>query len=109
MTFSILISQFFSSFYEFDLIKFQEKELILISWANENSNLINVKAIGKVLYTHFNLLFLICGLVLLVAMIGVIVLTMHQRVDVKKQKIALQLARAPESVIKFVTLRSKQR
>nr|YP_010395084.1 NADH dehydrogenase subunit 6 [Polyopes affinis]UQJ72525.1 NADH dehydrogenase subunit 6 [Polyopes affinis] len=108
LTFVILLSQFFSSFYELDLIKFQGKELFLISWADENSNLANIKVIGKVLYTHFNLLFLICGLILLVAMIGVIVLTMHQRVDVKKQQIAFQLARTAPNVIKFVTLRRKK-
>lgn len=107
LTFAILLSQFFSSFYELDLIKLQEKELFLISWANENSNLTNIKVIGKVLYTHFNLLFLICGLILLVAMVGVIVLTMHQRVDVKKQQIASQLARTAPNVVKFITLRTK--
>nr|YP_010027343.1 NADH dehydrogenase subunit 6 [Sarcopeltis skottsbergii]QOS04464.1 NADH dehydrogenase subunit 6 [Sarcopeltis skottsbergii] len=105
LAFTILLSQFFSSFYELDLIKFQEKELSLVSWASENLNLTNIKVIGKVLYTHFNLLFLICGLILLVAMIGVIVLTMHQRVDVKKQQIVLQLARIPTNVVKFITLR----
>lgn len=105
LTFLILIFQFLTSFYEFDLIKFQEKELFLISWANESSSLSNIKVIGQVLYTHFNFLFLICGLILLVAMIGVIVLTMHQRTDVKKQKIAIQLARSPANVIKFITLR----
>lgn len=108
LAFVILLSQFFSSFYEWDLIKFQEKELFLLSWVNENSNLINIKVIGKVLYTHFNLLFLICGLILLVAMIGVIVLTMHQRVDVKTQQIASQIARTAPSVIKFITLRKKK-
>ena len=105
LAFFILIFQFFTSFYEFDLTQFQEKELFLVSWANESSSLSNIKVIGQVLYTYFNFLFLICGLILLVAMIGVIVLTMHQRTDVKKQKIATQLARSPANVIKFVTLR----
>lgn len=38
-------------------------------------------------------------------MIGAIVLTMHQKSDVKKQLINIQLNRDPKGVIKFVRLR----
>lgn len=105
LVFLILFNQFSSSIYDFDLLKFQPKELTLISWASETNNLSNIEAVGEVLYTYYSLLFLICGFILLVAMIGAIVLTMHQRVDVKKQKIEIQLTRVPGNVIKFVTLR----
>ena len=65
----------------------------------------NVEIIGRFLYTKYSLLFIFCGLILLVAMIGAIVLTMHQRPTVKKQEISTQLLRNHKGVIKFVLLR----
>lgn len=105
LVFLILFNQFSTSIYNFDLLKSQQKELYLICWFSEINNLNNINAIGNVLYTYYSLLFILCGFILLVAMIGAIVLTMHQRVDVKKQRIEIQLTRIPENVIKFVTLR----
>nr|QNM39551.1 NADH dehydrogenase subunit 6 [Gelidiella fanii] len=78
---------------------------VLINWTSERENLSNIKVIGKLLYTDFSLLFLLSSLILLVAMIGAIVLTMHQRTDVKKQEIELQLTRNSAGVIKFIKLR----
>lgn len=101
----ILFNQFSLSFFELDLLNIQQKDLLLISWISESNNLSNIETVGKVLYTHYGLLFLICGLILLVAMIGAIVLTMHQRTNVNKQKIEIQLTRNPASVIKFISLR----
>jgi len=77
-----------------------------ISWIIENSSRQNIQVIGNVLYTNFSLLFLSCGLILLVAMIGAIVLTMNQRVNKKSQRIEIQLNRKPNKVIKFISLRN---
>nr|YP_009317608.1 NADH dehydrogenase subunit 6 [Pterocladia mexicana]YP_009317654.1 NADH dehydrogenase subunit 6 [Pterocladia robusta]YP_011017043.1 NADH dehydrogenase subunit 6 [Pterocladiella capillacea]AOX49060.1 NADH dehydrogenase subunit 6 [Pterocladia mexicana]AOX49106.1 NADH dehydrogenase subunit 6 [Pterocladia robusta]WQB61721.1 NADH dehydrogenase subunit 6 [Pterocladiella capillacea] len=90
---------------EFNLIKVIEDQPKTTLWINEINNISNIKVIGKVLYTNYSLLFLISSLILLVAMIGAIVLTMHQRTDVKKQKIEYQLIRKATGVVKFVTLR----
>ena len=76
-----------------------------IPWMNENISKTNVEVIGEVLYTKFGLLFLLSGIILLVAMLGAIVLTMHQRSYVKKQIIGNQLLRNPKHVVKFVNLR----
>ena len=51
----------------------------------------NTKEIGLVLYTDYFYLFQLSGLILLVAMIGSIVLTLRQRVGVKKQSIQKQV------------------
>ena len=51
----------------------------------------NTKDIGLVLYTDYFYLFQLSGLILLVAMIGSIVLTLRQRVGVKKQSIQNQV------------------
>nr|WFG74055.1 NADH dehydrogenase subunit 6 [Cavernulicola chilensis] len=72
-----------------------------IAWPLELTNIINIEALGNVFYTSYLYLFLISGLILLVAMIGAIVLTIHQRGDVKRQHISLQVARNPNEVLKF--------
>lgn len=103
--FCILLSQNFLILNnQFTLI--EKYSLFYTSWLNENMYLSNIEAIGLVFYTKFSLLFFLCSLVLLVSMIGAIVLTMHQRPAVKKQKISLQLLRNPKKVIKFVNLRN---
>jgi NADH-quinone oxidoreductase subunit J len=62
----------------------------------------NTAALGDVLYTHYVFFFQIAGLVLLVAMIGAIVLTLKHRTDIKRQNIARQVARSPETAIQIV-------
>jgi hypothetical protein len=51
-------------------------------------------------------MFLMSGLILLIAMIGVIVLTMHQRANIKKQLISNQLIRDSAGGTKFVRIKS---
>jgi NADH-quinone oxidoreductase subunit J len=53
----------------------------------------NTQAIGNVLYTQYFHLFQLAGLILLVAMIGAIVLTLHHRTGIKRQDIFKQNAR----------------
>ena len=79
--------------------------LTYIPWLSENNYSTNVEVVGSVLYTKYSLLFIFCGLILLIAMIGAIVLTMHQRSSVKKQEISKQLLRDPRGVVKFISLR----
>ena len=56
-------------------------------------NVSNVKAIGAALYTTYVYYFEAAGLILLVAMVGAIVLTLHRREGVKRQSAAEQNAR----------------
>ncbi|EFL89998.1 NADH-quinone oxidoreductase subunit J [Ahrensia sp. R2A130] len=58
----------------------------------------NIQAIGDLLYTKYIFFFQLCGLILLVAMIGAIVLTLSHRPDVRRQNIADQVARDPNDV-----------
>ena len=53
----------------------------------------NTEALGLVLYTRYIYFFQAAGLVLLVAMIGAIVLTLHHRPSAKRQSIPAQNAR----------------
>ena len=68
----------------------------------------NTEAIGLVLYTKYIYYFQLAGAVLLVAMIGAIVLTLRHRVGVKRQNIAEQVARSPETAIEIRKVKSGQ-
>lgn len=57
------------------------------------SDVPNIEAIGRLLYTRYLFIFEGAGLVLLVAMIGAIVLTYRQRSDVRPQNISRQINR----------------
>ena len=61
-----------------------------IFWALEVSPIQNVKVIANVLYTYYALLFILAGIILLIAMIGAIMLTLHRRNDIKRQEIYKQ-------------------
>ena len=63
------------------------------------SEITNTEAIGQVLYTKYVFFFELAGLILLVAMIGAIVLTLRHKEGVKRQSIAAQIARTPETAI----------
>ncbi|MGE5269558.1 MAG: NADH-quinone oxidoreductase subunit J [Thiohalocapsa sp.] len=64
--------------------------------------LTNTRALGDVLYTRYIFAFQAAGLILLVAMIGAIVLTLRQRVGVRRQRIADQLARTRQEAVAVV-------
>ncbi len=59
----------------------------------------NTEALGLLIYTKYIYFFQAAGMVLLVAMIGAIVLTLRHKEGVKRQNIADQVARRPETSI----------
>lgn len=63
------------------------------------ANVSNTAALGQVLYTKYVIFFQASALVLLTAMIGAIVLTLHHKPNVKRQKIAEQNARTAKNVV----------
>ena len=64
----------------------------------------NTEALGLLIYTHYVLLFQACGLVLLVAMIGAIVLTLRERPSARRQDVVRQHARQPADTLQMMTL-----
>ena len=68
----------------------------------------NTAALGQLLYTKYVLLFQLAGLVLLVAMVGAIVLTMHKRADVKRQDVLAQMYRDPKAAVRLVDIKPGQ-
>jgi len=73
-------------FYNWDIIPF-------MVWSSITENSTNIEAVGQLMYTYFFHDFLIASIILLVAMIGAIVLTMHRGANVKAQHIFEQNAR----------------
>lgn len=63
------------------------------------SQVSNTEALGLLIYTKYVYFFQAAGMVLLVAMIGAIVLTLRHKEGVKRQNIAEQVARRPETSI----------
>jgi len=70
------------------------------------SEISNAEAIGLVLYTRYVYFVQAAGMILLVAMIGAIVLTLRHKEGVKRQSIAAQVARNPQSAIEVVQVES---
>ena len=65
------------------------------------STLSNTEALGRVLYTEYVYFFQAAGLILLTAMIGAIVLTLHHKPGVKRQNIADQNARDRKTAVEL--------
>jgi NADH-quinone oxidoreductase subunit J len=67
----------------------------------------NTQALGQVLYTKHVYFFQAAGLVLLTAMIGAIVLTLHHKPDVKRQNISEQNARDRKQAVELKKVPSR--
>src|SRR3974390_3811952 len=72
------------------------------------SDIPNTQALGLVLYTQYIYFFQAAGIILLVAMIGAIVLTLHHKPNVRRQMIAEQVARHKASAIEIVKVKPGQ-
>ncbi len=68
----------------------------------------NTAALGALLYDDYILLFQLAGLILLVAMIGAIVLTLHHRPDIKRQNVVAQMHRDPDEALELVDVKPGQ-
>ena len=62
-------------------------------WASMKESLTNISALGNIIYTYYFYFFCMASLILLVAMIGAIVLTMHKGVTHKRQQVFQQNSR----------------
>jgi NADH-ubiquinone oxidoreductase chain 6 len=74
--------------------------LTYIVYAEKIQSWTNLETLSNLLYTTYFILFLVSSLILLVAMIGAIVLTMHKTIQVKRQDVFRQNAIDFQSTIK---------
>lgn len=68
----------------------------------------NIQAIGDLLYTRYIFFFQLSGMVLLVAMIGAIVLTLHHKPNVRRQNIADQVNRDANAAVEMKNIEPGQ-
>mgnify|MGYP001130401268 CR=1 FL=1 len=79
-------------------INFKETNL---SWYVFIDNLTNTELIGQILYQEFLLCFLLCGILLLIAMLGAIVLTQNFSSYKTNEIVAKQLSRGNQGIFLF--------
>jgi NADH-quinone oxidoreductase subunit J len=70
-------------------------------------SLSNTAALGAVLYTQYAYLFEAAGFVLMTAMVGAIVLTLHHKVGIKRQSVAAQNARTAKQAVELKKVASR--
>ena len=68
-------------------------KVTFVQWFQLTDTYTNIESIGLLIYTYYFLFFLLASLILLVAMIGAIVLTMHKGIDIKRQQVFQQNTR----------------
>jgi NADH-quinone oxidoreductase subunit J len=68
----------------------------------EPAALTNTRALGNLLYTRYLFAFQAAGVILLVAMVGAIVLTLRERVGVRRQRIPEQIGRSRADSVAIV-------
>ena len=65
------------------------------------SDLENTRALGRLIYTDYVLLFQLAGLILLVAMVGAIVLTLRRKEGVRRQNVLTQIHRERHEAVEL--------
>jgi NADH-quinone oxidoreductase subunit J len=83
-------------------------DLINSSNTSLNNEISNTHSLGQVLYTDYIHIFQISGMILLIAMIGVIVLTFRQREGVKKQSYIKQISRERSEGVEVLEVASNK-
>lgn len=79
------------------------KYLEYIEWSYFLENVNNIEAIGLLVYTYYFYFFILASIILLVAMIGAIVLTMHKGIAIKRQNVFEQNTREFAKTIKKIS------
>jgi len=83
-------------------------EAVQVARAPIPEGITNTEALGQLIYTKYVYFFQAAGMILLVAMIGAIVLTLHHKKGVKRQNVADQVARTPETAVELRNVKPGQ-
>jgi NADH:ubiquinone oxidoreductase subunit 6 (subunit J) len=86
----------------FEKIDFSSNYFLLLVDYFNILHLTNIEQIANILYTKFVYLFILSGLILLIAMIGSIILTLNERIESKRQDIYIQNNRQITQAIKHL-------
>jgi NADH-ubiquinone oxidoreductase chain 6 len=104
-TINTKLSNLFDETYgiNYDKIISTNEYLQFTDWYSILDTVPNIQAIGMLVYTYYFYFFLLASLILLVAMIGAIVLTMHKSVHVKRQEVFKQNTREFAKTVNKIT------
>jgi NADH-quinone oxidoreductase subunit J len=89
-----------------DLAWTMDPKALTSTFAATNPDIDNTRALGRLLYTDFFYPFQVCGLILLVAMIGAITLTHREPKNTRRQKVSEQLDRTIDETVEIVKVES---
>lgn len=102
--FGIILCIIFVNEIYFINLKFNIINDIQNDWINYFQYSDTIILIGEVLYTNYIHLFILSGLILLIAMIGTINITLYHASNVKRQNISTQLGR---DILQTISLKKK--
>jgi len=85
-----------------------KSDVSTLSSLNIISETTNTHSIGNVLYTDYIHLFQLCGMILLISMIGAIVLTFRKRTGLKRQSYFNQISRERKEAVELVKVKNKE-
>ena len=85
-----------------------KSDVSTLSSLNIISATTNTHSIGNVLYTDYIHLFQLCGMILLISMIGAIVLTFRKRSGLKRQSYFNQISREKKETIELINVENKK-
>lgn len=86
----------------------ETKDILINLPAKDFIGLTNTHAIASVLYTKFMPIFIIAGLILLVAMISAIILTHRSRTNVRRQNSDKQISQSVKKSISLVKVENRK-
>jgi NADH-quinone oxidoreductase subunit J len=94
--FIYLYNFFFKFIYISYNVGFFKSSYVYKLWVYLLNPLTDISTVGFVMFNYYSLYFLICGLLLFVAMVGAIILTLFKRENVKVQSLSDQVLRSPK-------------
>jgi NADH-quinone oxidoreductase subunit J len=95
--FFVYLYDFFFKFLSFRYsVEYFNSSYVYKTWVNYLVPLNDITALGSVMFTYYSFYFLMCGLLLFVAMVGVIILTLFKREGVRVQNLSDQTLRSPK-------------
>nr|AIA61047.1 NADH dehydrogenase subunit 6 [Cyanidiaceae sp. MX-AZ01] len=105
---SIFLIQTFLLFDNNILLNFLEviQYSVFSQWYFEMYSKNNIEILGLYLYTNYIYIFFIAAIILLIAIIGSIVLTIHQRGYVKRQNILTQVVRNFKNSLYYINTKT---
>ena len=94
--FLYLYNFFFKLIYVSYSSSYYKSSYVYKMWIFFTNPMSDISTIGSVMFSYYSIYFLVCGLLLFVAMVGAIVLTLFKRENIRVQNLSDQVLRSPK-------------